>query len=96
MADSQDIKPKVDGGNEIIQIKVSNQEGNEVLFKIKKSTPLKKMMTAYCEAKSLSDSNAIRFTYKGARVRETQTPLDLGMEDGDSIDILNEQIGGNC
>ena len=96
MADSTssslDVKPKV---NEIIQIKVANQEGNEVLFKIKKSTSLKKMMDAYCNAKSLSDSGAIRFMFQGARINANQTPNDLGMEDGDTIDVMNEQIGGS-
>lgn len=37
---------------------------------------------------------AIRFLFDGERIREDQTPQDIGLEDGDSIDVVMEQVGG--
>ena len=44
-----------------------------VHFKIKKNTPLKKLMTAYCERQGLSQG-AIRFVFDGDNIEETDTP----------------------
>lgn len=92
MADTEDVKPKI---SEIINIKVVDQEDQEVLFKIKKSTALKKMIDAYCDRKGITDRNAIRFSYRGERIRENNTPKELEMEDGDTIDVLLQQVGGH-
>jgi small ubiquitin-related modifier len=37
----------------------------------------------------------VRFLFDGERVHETQTPKDLNMENGDEIDVVIEQVGGN-
>ena len=39
--------------------------------------------------------NTIRFMLDGDRVKETQTPEQLDMEDNDTIQASVEQIGGN-
>lgn len=49
------------------------QEGNEVFFRIKNNTQLKKLMTAYCERQSL-DAKAIVFLFDGHRIKAEQTP----------------------
>ena len=36
----------------------------------------------------------VRFHFDGERLRETQTPSELDMEDGDAIDVSMEQVGG--
>ena len=88
---SEDVKPKV---SEVIAIRVVDQEEQEVLFKIKRSTTLKKMIDAYCERKGLTNRSEIRFSFRGERIRDTNTPLELEMEDGDTIDVLLQQVGG--
>jgi hypothetical protein len=40
------------------------QDGQEVFFKIKKTTQLKKLMEAYCERNSL-DMKSVRFLFDG-------------------------------
>ena len=35
---------------------------------------------------------AVRFHFDGERLRETQTPSELDMEDGDAIDVSMEQV----
>ncbi|XP_023884716.1 small ubiquitin-related modifier 1 [Quercus suber] len=56
-----------------INLKVKGQDGNEVFFRIKRSTQLRKLMTAYCERQSV-DFNSIAFLFDGRRLRGEQTP----------------------
>ncbi|CAN1161133.1 Small ubiquitin-related modifier 1 [Linum perenne] len=76
-----------------INLKVKDQDGNEVYFKIKRSTQLKKLMEAYGCRQSL-DIRTIAFLFDGRRVHAEQTPAQLEMEDGDEIDAMMHQTGG--
>lgn len=42
----EDVKPE---GSEHINLKVTGQDGSVVHFKIKRNTPLRKLMSAYCD-----------------------------------------------
>jgi len=79
--------------SEHINLKVVGQDGNEVFFKIKKHTALRKLTEAYCQRQGVSPSS-IRFLYDGRRIQPDQTPKELGMEDGDVIDAMLHQTGG--
>lgn len=52
------------------------QDGNEVFFRIKRSTQLKKLMNAYCDRQSV-DFNSIAFLFDGRRLRGEQTPDEV-------------------
>ncbi|CAI2180865.1 19266_t:CDS:2 [Funneliformis geosporum] len=78
--------------NEHINLKVVGNDHNEVFFKIKRTTQLKKLMDAYCERQGKSLAS-LRFLYDGERVQSHNTPHELDMEDGDAIDVMVEQIG---
>ncbi|KAM0179572.1 hypothetical protein ACHAPF_002856 [Botrytis cinerea] len=60
--------------SEHLNIKVTDNN-NEVFFKIKRSTQLKKLMDAFCE-------------------RQGKAPNSLDMQDGDTLEVHQEQIGG--
>ncbi|CAI0397376.1 unnamed protein product [Linum tenue] len=91
--DSTDKKPAIDPDR--IDLKVKSQDGGEVFFKIKKNTPLKKLMNAYCDRQSM-DFNAVVFLFDGRKIRPEQTPVELEMENGDEIDAMLHQTGGGC
>nr|XP_043622632.1 small ubiquitin-related modifier 2-like [Erigeron canadensis] len=76
-----------------INLKVKGQDGNEVFFRIKRSTQLKKLMNAYCDRQSV-ELNSIAFLFDGRRLRAEQTPDELEMEEGDEIDAMLHQTGG--
>ena len=78
---------------EAINLKVVTQDGNEIYFKCKMTTPLQKLMNAFCQRNGVA-MNSVRFLFDGARLGPTQTPKDLDMEDGDVIDVMVEQQGG--
>lgn len=78
---------------ESLNIKVTDND-NELVFKMKKSTQMEKLMTAFCErhGKAL---NTVRFLFEGQRVLTSETPESLEMEDGDTIEVHHEQWGGD-
>lgn len=86
-----DTAPK--GDNDPISIKVVASTGEEVYFKIKRNTKLKKLQGAYA-SKVGKDINTIRFLYDGNRIQEDDTPATLDMENDDTIDVMVEQVGG--
>merc|ERR1711902_41409 len=91
MADMKEDKASAPT-SEHLNIKVK-QDDSEIVFKIKKSTPLKKLMNAYCQRQSLEITQIV-FLYEGQRIQMEDTPEDLGIEDGDEIDAMIHQVGG--
>ncbi|OAF64618.1 Small ubiquitin-related modifier 1 [Intoshia linei] len=78
---------------EYINLKVCEQEGTEVLFKIKRTTPMRKLMKAFTEKTAMRYETS-RFRFDGDPINETDTPNSLGLEDGDCIDAFAQQTGG--
>jgi small ubiquitin-related modifier len=77
-----DSKPS----GEQLSLKVKGQDGNEVYFKVKRTTQFSKIMNAYCK-KIGAESDSVRFLFDGNRLRADQTPGDLEMEDEGNINI---------
>ncbi|KAF2073663.1 hypothetical protein CYY_005013 [Polysphondylium violaceum] len=88
---TEDVKKE---GDEQINLKVQNSQGGEVFFKIKRSTPLRKLMEAYASRSGVS-LNSIRFLYDGQRLNSDSTPKELNMENDDAIDVVLQQTGGS-
>ena len=61
-----------------------DENGTEIWFSIKPTTPLGRLMQAYCNRQGMDVKN-LRFVYDGKRIEEAQTPADIDMEDGDFI-----------
>ena len=72
-----------------IKLTVVSQDGNEIYFQIKETTPLQKLMHAYCNRQGIAP-NKIRFLFDGNCINETETPQQLEMVDGDIIDVMVE------
>ncbi|ODV89483.1 hypothetical protein CANCADRAFT_12245, partial [Tortispora caseinolytica NRRL Y-17796] len=85
---------KSDPEAKVEQINVKVTDGNnELFFKIKRTTQFRKLIEKYCERQGQSRSS-LRFLYEGERVNDSDTPVDLDMRDGDTIEVHQEQIGG--
>jgi small ubiquitin-related modifier len=78
---------------EHINLRVHDANGQETFFKIKKTTPLLKLFTAYA-TRIGQPTNAFRFLYDGLRLADTDTPLSRDMVDQDTIDVMVSQTGG--
>ncbi|KAJ8689578.1 SUMO protein smt3 [Pleurotus ostreatus] len=84
---------KTEDANATINIKVASSTGEEIFFKIKRSTKLSKLQGAYAN-KVGKDVGSIRFLYEGERINNDDTPASLDMEDNDTIDVMVQQVGG--
>lgn len=59
-----------------LNLKVKSQDGNEVYFKVKKTTQFSKVMAAYCK-KVGADQDSVRFLFDGQRVQPASTPEEV-------------------
>lgn len=76
-----------------LRLKVVGQDGREVFFKLKSSTPLKKLMDAYCKEIGKHE-RMCRFLFDGQRINPDHTAAHFDMSDEDIIDVFVEQEGG--
>ncbi|XP_012517018.1 PREDICTED: small ubiquitin-related modifier 2-like isoform X1 [Propithecus coquereli] len=79
--------------NNHVNSKVVGQDGFVVHFKIKRHTPLSKLMKAYCERQGLL-MRQIGFRFDEQPINETDTPAQLEMEDEVTTDVFQQQTGG--
>lgn len=94
MSDTEQNQPPKEEkpDNTHINLKVSDGSA-EIFFKIKRSTPMKRLMEAFCKRQG-KDISSLRFLIDGTRVDAHNTPDDLELEDGDTIEAHREQTGG--
>ncbi|KAI0922437.1 hypothetical protein AcV7_005972 [Taiwanofungus camphoratus] len=86
MADEyEDVKPKI---NLVIV-----HEGQSCTVKIKQGMTFQKLFEA-AEKRFQKEPGTLKFTFDGQRVQPQMTPLELEMEDGDTIDAHLAQQGG--
>jgi hypothetical protein len=69
-----------------LYLRVKGLDGTDVHFKIKPTTPLRKLMDAYCSRKNIS-AGSHSFLFDGQRISASSTPLELEMEDDDVLDV---------
>ena len=68
------------GATEHLNINVTDNN-NEVFFKIKRTTQLKKLMDAFCERQGKS-IQSVRFLFDGQRVNSSDTPDTVSYNSG--------------
>ena len=90
-----------DNPSAVFSIRLVQQNGHEVIFQIKRTTPLGKLMAAFCQRQGIC-MNSVRFLFDGNRLTQELTPNDCFMlrngvrsvmQNGDVIDVVTEQIG---
>ncbi|KAA6383307.1 MAG: hypothetical protein EZS28_021167 [Streblomastix strix] len=70
------------GKGPFLTIIVRTPTGEEIFFKIREKTPLKKVIEAYCNS------------FDGQRIKDIDSPYSLDMQENDVIDALVEFHGG--
>ncbi|XP_072950523.1 uncharacterized protein [Typha angustifolia] len=63
-------------------------DGNDLYFRINRSAQLRNLMNVYCKRQSL-DFNSISFLLDGRKLHWDQTPDEVGMEDGNEIEVMS-------
>ncbi|KAL0283210.1 UNVERIFIED_CONTAM: Small ubiquitin-related modifier 2 [Sesamum radiatum] len=77
----------------LIALSIKSQDGDEVYYRFPRDKKLQHLFSSYCKQKKLN-YDAIAFVYDGKRVKASNTPVEMEMEDGDSIDAMMHQDGG--
>ncbi len=75
-ATATETTPKSEIPTEHINLKVKASDGTEIFFKIKKNTPLRKLMETYCNRQGTEMSTA-RFMFDGQRLKPESTPNEV-------------------
>ena len=74
-----------------LTVKVRFQDGEIILFKIKPTTRMERIMNAYARWKGIQVEN-LRFILYGFRFDGNDTAQQLGLVDQDEITVLLEQV----
>ena len=106
--DQIDVKQlvEIEESDAMITIQVRDGRGDITHFKMKKSTQMDKIFSAYADhrgtIKLLTRNSShdqcyleirvshFRFVFRGRRIRPHETPKMLGLEDDDLIDVMLE------
>lgn len=100
--ETRELKPKTTEKSETsssssatpgFPIRVVNQNGNELFFKVRPTTSVQKLIDAYCKRMSTSAS-AVRFMVDGERMVGDKTISDYDLKEEDIVDVLLQQTGG--
>ena len=67
-----------------IQLQVKDEQGGDAQFKIKKSTPMRKLMGEYC-LRFVPPGSHVRFLVQGEVIAPEDTADKLGLKEGDLI-----------
>ncbi|CAF1244173.1 unnamed protein product [Adineta ricciae] len=79
--------------DEYIKLRVVGQDNSEVHFKVKMTTGMGKLKKSYAERQGVGVAT-LRFLFDGKRINDDETPKQLEMEDNDTIEVYQEQVGG--
>lgn len=89
--DKKDVK-LVDT-EEKITLKVTDEQDNAMQFRVKPSTTLKKIFDHFASKQAVARSE-LRFYHNGNKLKDDDTPKNLGLAEGDTIEVLKQQVGG--
>eukprot|EP01040_Poterioochromonas_malhamensis_P010017 gene10017-10887_t len=90
---SEKIKKEEAEEDKVITVKLRTQGGEESHFKVKRTTPMRKIFQAFADRQG-SSRHHFTFHLDGERIQEDATPQLLSMDEGDQIDVFMEQVGG--
>jgi hypothetical protein len=76
-----------------INLKLLDQSGNELFFRVKKTVKMSKVIDTYCSRQGIALRN-VRFLFDGVRLQPKDTPESLEMENDDIVDVVLQQTGG--
>ncbi len=84
---------KSEGDVENITVKVKDQTGDEMQFRVKKTTKMQKIFDAYAQRRGIA-AGSLRFLMDGERIQPDQTPKMLELDEDSQIDVVLETVGG--
>ena len=82
-------------GGKSIKLRVVGEDGGEMHFTVKKTTPLRKLMWRYSEIKGV-EVTSLRFLFDGLRISYSNTAEDVGLTENDEIRAFTARLPRNA
>jgi hypothetical protein len=83
----------IDASERTLTIMLVDCRSDTISFKVRRSTSLHKVFEAYAAQRGITKCS-LAFSYEGEKLYDHKiTPDDLDMEDGDTIDVMEVQVG---
>ena len=76
-----------------INISVKDPQGEDIYFRVRRTTKMRKLFSAFCKRSNV-DPSTMRFFFQGERIQEDETPESLGLKEGDKIESFVRQVAG--
>ncbi|KAL7105973.1 hypothetical protein ACP275_07G081700 [Erythranthe tilingii] len=76
-----------------IMLSFKSQDETEAYYRCVCDKKIRYLLQSFCKDNGL-DYQTVVFLFDGKRVNSNRTPFQLGMEDGDTIDVMLHQDGG--
>ena len=89
-----DEKPIVDEKPGIITVKLLGNDNSVVEIRARPTTKIDKLLSAYASQKNVDPKNFKIMDSEGRQVRGGMTLQDAAVEDGDSLSVVMDQVGG--
>ncbi|KAK3162498.1 hypothetical protein QOZ80_1BG0090240 [Eleusine coracana subsp. coracana] len=84
------------GGNSLLSVTLISQNAPPVTYRIRRDVRLRRLMDLYCGKNSLDPNAVVLLDSCGRHIRPAQTPDEVGLKDGDEIDIMLWVDGGGA
>ena len=94
--DHSKLKPPTDAQTDpnVIILKISSQNNEDIVFRVKKTTTFEKLIDKYCERFNITNKEQVRLLNDGIKIQKNKTPQELNLENGDILECVIEQEGG--
>ncbi|KAI3470070.1 hypothetical protein Pfo_026733 [Paulownia fortunei] len=76
-----------------IMLCFKSQDDTELYYRFTADRKIQYLLLEFCKEKNLEYQTVV-FLYDGQRIASNRSPRQLGMEDGDHIDVMLHQEGG--
>jgi hypothetical protein len=83
-----------DDSEKHVRLVIRDQDGVAIEYKVKKSVTFGRILDSYAKETHKNKSD-LRLTFKGKILGQGVSPFDLRLEDGDEVEVVASQTGGN-
>lgn len=90
---SENTAETYSGYLQLFVVNTLHETHHKLPFRIKPNTRLGRLKDMYCTRIGIN-KDTIRFVFDGHRIVDDETPSNLGLADGDIIEVYQQATGG--
>lgn len=90
---SDKVEEVTQNENEKITLKLMDQDGTTLEFKVRRKVPFRKILSTFAQNVG-KDAAELRILFNGKALNLNQTPYDLALDDNEELEVVASQTGG--